>query len=70
MVIITYIEAVTLHIHTQGRFDNHTAHDLYSIKNTAASVMGVRKMGNIVHRAGIECTYLTFRASYANHDTT
>ena len=54
---------MALHIHPQGRFNNHTAHNLYMIMFMAISVVGVMKMGNIVHRVGIKPTSLEFRAS-------
>ena len=59
MLTITYIQA--LHVHTQGRFNNHTAHCLYRIMVTVTSVMGVMKIRNTVPRAGLEPTYLAFR---------
>ena len=43
-----------IHIHTQGRFNNPTAHNLYRIMVMETSVIGVVKMGNIVPRAGLE----------------
>ena len=54
MLRITHIQAVTIHMHTQGRFNNHTARSLHSIMITAASVVGVMNMGNIAPRAGLE----------------
>ena len=41
---------------------SHTVHGLYRILITATSVMGVRKMENIVPTAGIEPTSLAFQA--------
>ena len=46
------------YIHLQGTFTNHTAHNLYRIMVMATSVTGVPKMGNILHRAGLESAYL------------
>ena len=63
MLTITYLQAMTLYIHRQGRFNNHAAHSLYKIMVLASSVMGVMKMGNIVPRAGVEPTCLVFWAS-------
>ena len=48
----TYIQTMALHIHTQGRFNNHKAHTLHRIMVTATSVVGVMEMGNIVPRVG------------------
>ena len=48
---------------TQGRFNNHTARRLYRIMVTAAIVVRVMKMGNIVPQAGIEHTIRAFWAS-------
>ena len=39
---------MALHIHTLGRFNNHTAHSLYRVMVTATRVVGVMKMGNII----------------------
>ena len=58
-----YIQAMTLHIHTHGRLNNHIAHSLYKIMIMATSVMDMMKMGNIVPRAGLEPSYLAFPAS-------
>ena len=58
-----YIQAVALHIHTQGRFKNHTAHSLYRIMVTATGVMGVMKVGNIVPRVGLKPTSPAFWVS-------
>ena len=63
MLTITYIQVVSLNIHTQGRFTNQTAGSLYRIMVMATSVAGVTKMGNSVTRVGIEPTSLAFRAS-------
>ena len=54
---------MALHIHSQGRFNNHTVCSLYRILVMETDVMGVMKMWNIVPRAGIEYTSLTFPAS-------
>ena len=61
LLILTsrYIQAMAIHMHTQGRFNNHTAHSLV----TATSVTGVTKMGNIVPRAGLKPTSLAFWTS-------
>ena len=48
---------------TQDTFNNHTVRSLYRILLLETSVMGVMKMGNIVLRAGIECTSLAFWAN-------
>ena len=63
MLTITDIQAMTLHIHTQGRFNKHRAYSLYRNMVTATSVMGVMKMGNTVPRAGLELTSLALRTS-------
>ena len=64
MLTITYIQATPLHVHhTQGRFNNHSAHSLYRIMVMATSVMDVMKMENIVPRVGLEPTSLVFQAS-------
>ena len=63
MLTITYIQAMALHIHTQGRFNNHTVHSLYRIMVMTTSVIGVMKMENTVPRAGIKTTSMAFRAS-------
>ena len=52
MLTIAYIQIMTLH--TQGRFNNRTAHSLYMIIVMATSVMGVMKMGKIVPSVGIK----------------
>ena len=49
---------MALHIHGQGRFNNHTAHSLYRIMVMATSVIGVMKMGNTMPSVGIEPTSL------------
>ena len=54
---------MVLHIHTQGRINNHTVHSLYRIMVMATSVMGLTKMGNIVPSTGLEPTSLAFRAN-------
>ena len=54
---------MALHIHTQGRFNNDTAHRLCMILVTATRVMGMTKMGNIVPRVGVEPTSVGFWAS-------
>ena len=46
------------YIHTQGRFDNQTAHSLYGIQVTAASVITVMKIESIAPRAGFKPTLL------------
>ena len=53
---------MSLHIHTPGKFNNHTVHNLYRIRVMATSVMGV-KIGNTVPRAGLKPTSLAFQAS-------
>ena len=58
-----YIQARALHIHTQGMFNNHTAHSLYRIMVMAKSAMDEMKMGNIVHRVEFEPISLAFWAS-------
>ena len=54
---------MALHIHTQGRFNNHTACSLYMIMVMAPGVFGVMKMGNAVPRVGLEPTSLAFWVS-------
>ena len=54
---------MALHTHTQGRFNNHIAHNLNSIMVTATSVVGVMKMGNITPIAGLEPISVSFQAS-------
>ena len=61
--MLTYIQAIPLHIHTQGKFKNHTARSLYRIMVTVIRVVGVMKVGNTVPRAGLKPTPLAFRAS-------
>ena len=51
------------HTQTQGRFHNHTAHNLYMIQIMATNVAGVMKIGNIAPRAGIELTSRAFQNS-------
>ena len=45
----------------QGKFNKHTTHSLYRIMITATCVVGDMKMGNIVPKAGIKHTNLSFR---------
>ena len=54
---------MTLHIHTQYRLNDRTAHSLHSILVMATSVMGMMKMGNTVPRVGLEPTTLTSHTS-------
>ena len=65
MLAINYIHTGNslTHTHTQGRFNNHAVHGLYRILIMATDVMGVITMGNIMPRAGIEPTSLTYWAS-------
>ena len=35
MLTVTYIQTIALHMHTQGRFNNHAVHSLYRIVVTA-----------------------------------
>ena len=63
MLKIACAQAVTIHIHTQSRFNNYTAHSLNSILIMAASVMDVMKIGNSVPRMVIETTSLAFWGS-------
>ena len=58
---------MALHVHTQGRFNNHTEHSLYRIMVMATSVMGVMNMGNIVLRVLIKPTSLPFWVSVLHH---
>ena len=59
---------MTLHIHTQGGFNNHTTHILYRIvPGYGTSVQGVINLGNIVPRDGIELTSLAFQATITPH---
>ena len=60
MLTITYMQAMTVHIHTQGRFNNHIVYILYKMPVLANSVMGVMKMGNIAPRMEIEPISLAF----------
>ena len=57
MLTIIYIQAMALH--KVGSTTIQVVHD----HDHGTSVMGLMKMGNIVPRAGIEPTYLTFWAS-------
>ena len=66
---ITYIQKMALHIHIQGRFNNHTVHSVYRIMIMATSVMGVMKMENIVPRVGLKPTSLAFWASVLSFQT-
>ena len=61
--MLTSTQAMTLHMDTQGRFNNQTTCSLHSIMVMATSVMRMMKMGNIVPRAGIEPTSLAFQGS-------
>ena len=63
MLTISYIQVMALHIHTQGKFSNHTAHSLFRIMVSATSGMDVMKMGKIVPKAGLEPTSRAFQAS-------
>ena len=66
MLRITYIQAMALHSHTQGRFNNHTVHIIACIgswMDMTTSVMSAMKIGNTVPRVGIEPIYVAFRAS-------
>ena len=63
LLTITYIQVMALHIQTQGRFNNYTAHSVYRIMVKTTGVMGAMQMGNIVPRVGIEPTPLAFHAS-------
>ena len=60
ILTLTYIQAMTVHIYTKGRFSHNTAHSLYRILVRATSVAGVMKMRYIVPRVGIKPTSLTF----------
>ena len=70
ILTIRLTQAVTVHIHTQGRFNNDTAHSVYRIMVTATSVMGMMKMGNIVPRARIEPHISGILGQCADHYTT
>ena len=63
MLTITYIQAVMLHMYTQGRFKNRTAYILYSILVMAVALWTLMKIGNIVPRAGIEPISLAFQTT-------
>ena len=63
MFTIGNIQTMVLHIHTQGRCNNHTEQCSDRIMVTETSIMGEMKMGNSVPRAGIEPTSLAFWAS-------
>ena len=59
---IRYIQAMTLPIHVQGMFNNHTTHSLYKIIHTVTSVMvGDENEKKIAAGAGIEPTSLVSR---------
>ena len=62
MLTITYVQAVTLLIHTQGRFNNHLVCSVYGICHDTM-IMEVMKIGNIVPRVRTEHTSLAFWAS-------
>ena len=62
MLTITCIQAKILHLHTQGRFNNHTAHSFYRIMVMAMIVVDRIKMGNIMRRAGTKATAVAFQA--------
>ena len=57
------LQAMAIHIHRQGRFNNHTVHSLYRIMVTISSVVGVMIMGNILLGVGIRPISLVFRVS-------
>ena len=61
LLMLTNTIGIALHMHTQGRFNNHTTKSLYRIMVTAMSVMGEMKLVNTVPRAGLEPTSLAFR---------
>ena len=63
LLTITHIQAMALHIHRQGRFNNYAVHSLYRIIVTAISIMGLMKMGNIVPKRVLNTTSLAFRAT-------
>ena len=63
IVSFNCIPAISLHIHTQGRFNNHTVNSLYRTVVMATSVVGLMKMGNIMPKAGIKTTSQEFRTS-------
>ena len=63
LLTITYMLAMALHLHTQGRFNNHTVYSLYRTLVTTTSVVGVIKMGSTVPRVALKPTSLAFRAS-------
>ena len=54
------------YICTHGKFNNHTAHHLYSIITVAVNAMGVMKMGNIGTRAGIKPISLVIRKPFCH----
>ena len=62
MLAVTHIQAMTLRIHAQCRFNDHTSRSLDRIMVKATSFVGVTKMGNIVPRGGLEPTSLPFWA--------
>ena len=51
---------MTIHIHTQGRFNKHTACSLYRILVMEPNVVRGVKMGNIAPGAGMEPRSLAF----------
>ena len=58
---------MALHMHTQGRLNNHAARSLYRIMVMATSVVDMTKMGNMVPRAGTEPASLALQASVLQH---
>ena len=70
MLTITYIQAMILHIHTQGRFTNHTVRSLDRIVVMATSVEGVMAMGNIVLQSGKSNPHLWHSRPVCYHYTT
>ena len=62
MLTITYIQAIALIIHTQGRFNNHTVCSLYRIL-VMEPVSWVWWKWEILPRVGLEPSSLAFWAS-------
>ena len=65
MLTTTHIQAMALilHIHTQCRFNNHTALSSYRIMVTATRFVALTKMGYIGPRVGLKLRSMTFQVS-------
>ena len=60
---ITYIQAMTLYIRTQDKFNDHTVWSLHMVHVMATSIVDVMKMRTILPRVEIKHSSLAFRAS-------